>query len=284
MKKRKRLIYLVPILLLLIGIGLIAYPLISNRLAENRQSAVQVQYNETVETLDDMKLLEALKAAQAYNESLYRIQIGQEETVVTPYDDLLNLSGNGVMGYVEIPDIDITLPIYHGVSEESLAKGAGHLPETSLPIGGESTHAVISAHSGMASARMFTDLEQLKEGDVFFLHVLNDTLAYEIDQILTVLPSDTEAIQIVPGEDYVTLLTCVPYGVNTHRLLVRGHRIELSKEDILAEETTDDPENSMWMQKYLESIIAGLIITLCVLLLLLLILLIRKKKSGKSKS
>ena len=148
----------------------------------------------------------------------------QDAEASTDYDTLLNFTAEGVMGYVEIPKIEVLLPIYHGVSSDILAKGVGHLPETSLPVGGASTHCVLAAHSGMSSARLFTDLPKLEQGDVFYIHVYNQTLTYIIDQIKTVLPSDTSDLTIVPGEDYVTLLTCVPIAVNSHRLLVRGVR------------------------------------------------------------
>ena len=160
---------------------------------------------------------------------------------------------------VEIPAIDVELPVYHGISEDVLQKGAGHMPGTSLPVGSESTHAVISAHSGLPAARLFTDLDKLEEGDLFYIHVLGETLCYEIDQIVVTIPSDTEAIQIEKGQDYVTLLTCTPYGVNTHRLLVRGRRTEIPETPQAISDEPEQPERaSTWTEKYLQGIAFGM--------------------------
>ena len=185
------------------------------------------------------------------------------------YDSQLNPAGNGIMGYVEIPKISVNLPIYHGTENDSLERGIGHLLGSSLPVGGESTHSILSGHSGMASQKMFTDLEQLIVGDVFYLRILNDTLAYQVAEINTVLPYDTSLLGIVPGEDLCTLVTCTPYGVNTHRLLVRGSRIPYEEAELLAEEVAEEePVKSTWEQKYIEGLLWGVA---AVLLLLLLI-------------
>ena len=259
MKKKFLFPFLCFILLLLIGIGLMLYPLISNWYGERVRSTVEVQYNEAIAKLEDESIREAFKAAQAYNESLYSVQLDPERAV-DDYNSLLNLSGNGIMGYVEIPVIEVNLPIYHTVAESSLQKGAGHMPGTSLPIGGKSTHAVISAHSGMSDARMFTDLDKVQKGDLILLHVLGDTLAYAVDTITVTDPADIEAIEIRQDEDLVTLVTCAPYGVNTHRLLVRGHRIELTEEELDEEIAVVEQETSTWMEKYIEGIFFGFII------------------------
>ena len=259
MKKKFLFPFLCFILLLLIGIGLMLYPLISNWYGERVRSTVEVQYNEAIAKLEDESIREAFRAAQAYNESLYSVQLDPERAV-DDYNSLLNLSGNGIMGYVEIPVIEVNLPIYHTVAESSLQKGAGHMPGTSLPIGGKSTHAVISAHSGMSDARMFTDLDKLQEGDLILLHVLGNTLAYAADTITVTDPADIEAIEIRQDEDLVTLVTCAPYGVNTHRLLVRGHRIELTEEELDEEIAVVEQETSTWMEKYIEGIFFGFII------------------------
>lgn len=240
MKKKFLFPFLCFILLLLIGIGLMLYPLISNWYGERVRSTVEVQYNEAIAKLEDESIREAFRAAQEYNESLYSVQL-DPAAAVDEYDSLLNLSGNGIMGYVEIPVIDVNLPIYHTVAESSLQKGAGHMPGTSLPIGGKSTHAVISAHSGMSDARMFTDLDKVQKGDLILLHVLGDTLAYAVDTITVTDPADIEAIEIRQDKDLVTLVTCTPYSVNTHRLLVRGHRIELTEEEITEETKATEP-------------------------------------------
>ena len=187
------------------------------------------------------------------------------------------------MGYVEIPVIDVNLPIYHTVAESSLQKGAGHMPGTSLPIGGKSTHTVISAHSGMSGARMFTDLDKMQEGDLILLHVLGDTLAYAVDMITVTDPADIEAIEIQQDEDLVTLITCTPYGVNTHRLLVRGHRIELTEEEIAEETKAAEPEASTWMEKYLEGIFFGAVIGGAVLVDVLVLVRVLSKNDRKNQ-
>ena len=266
MKKKFLFPFLCFVLLLLIGIGLMLYPLLSNWYGEQVRSTVEVQYNEAIAKLEDESIREAFRAAQAYNESLYSVQL-EPERAVDEYNSLLNLSGNGIMGYVEIPVIDVNLPIYHTVAESSLQKGAGHMPGTSLPIGGKSTHTVISAHSGMSGARMFTDLDKMQEGDLILLHVLGDTLAYAVDMITVTDPADIEAIEIRQDKDLVTLVTCTPYSVNTHRLLVRGHRIELTEEEITEETKATEPEASTWMEKYIEGIFFGFIIGGAVLVL-----------------
>lgn len=275
----KKLFVFVLVLLMLVGLGMVIYPVISNLVNED-QSIVQAQYSDVVETMTDEEIKSVKQAAKLYNEALMSIQ-GTEVVQVQPYEDLLNLSGNGVMCSLEIPAIQVELPVYHGVDEEVLQKGAGHMPGTSLPIGGEGTHAVISAHAGLATARLFTDLEKLVEGDVFYIHVLDETLCYEVDQILVTLPSDTETVRIEEGEDYVTLLTCTPYGVNTHRLLVRGHRIEMLETimETNVEETEAPERTSIWTEKYLQGIAIGMVATVLLVGLLTTIVKIRKKRN-----
>ena len=177
------------------------------------------------------------------------------------YDTLLDLNGDGIMGFVRIPAINIVLPIYHGVEGETLEDGAGHLPGSSLPVGGPGTHAVIAAHSGLASQRMFSDLEQLKEGDLFYFSVLGDTLAYEVDQIKVVEPDDASDLGVMEGGDFATLVTCTPFGINTHRLLVRGRRVALPEdgtESAAVSEATAAP--STWREQYVMGIVLGLCI------------------------
>ena len=282
MKKKFLFPFLCFALLLLIGIGLMLYPLISNWYGERVRSTVEVQYNEAIAKLEDESIREAFRAAQEYNESLYSVQL-DPAAAVDEYDSLLNLSGNGIMGYVEIPVIDVNLPIYHTVAESSLQKGAGHMPGTSLPIGGKSTHAVISAHSGMSGARMFTDLDKLQEGDLILLHVLGNTLAYAADTITVTDPADIEAIEIRQDEDLVTLVTCAPYGVNTHRLLVRGHRIELTEEELDEEIAVVEQETSTWMEKYIEGIFFGFIIGGAVIAAVLVLVRALSKKGRKNQ-
>ena len=172
------------------------------------------------------------------------------------YEHQLNIAGNGIMGYVEIPKIQVTLPIYHGTDETTLQRGIGHLLGSSLPVGGENTHTVLTAHSGMASQKMFSDLDQMEVGDVFYLDVLGERMAYQIDQIKTVLPYDTTYLGITEGADHCTLVTCTPFGVNTHRLLVRGSRIPYEEAEVIVEETTPEEVvvESTWEQEYMNGI------------------------------
>ena len=283
---KKRVFILLPLLLLfLLGLGLVAYPMISSHYTERHQSQVHTQYQEVVEKADGEELDTARAEAEAYNE-LLASGATVAELEALDYDNLLNLAGNGIMGYIEIPAIDVLLPICHGVGEDSLERGAGHMPTTSLPIGGKGMHTVISAHSGMATARMFTDLEQLEAGDVFYLHVLNEALSYEVDQILVVKPYQIDALKIDRGQDYVTLITCTPYGVNSHRLLVRGHRIEPEAEENASNEIASprtEPKQSTWMAKYWEGIRDGLILFLIAIPAWPAIMLLVKKRRGRKQ-
>ena len=213
------------------GCALLAYPRVSQWLNNLHQSEVIADYSSAVDGLDDEEAQWELKRAEDYNDQLTEsvAQADPFETKLTEndqYPTLLNFTVDGVMGYIEIPKINVLLPIYHGVNSGVLSKGIGHLPETSLPVGGESTHCVLAGHSGMSNARLFTDLPKLENGDVFYLHIYNKTLTYTVDQVKKVLPTDTSDLTIVDGEDYVTLVTCVPIAVNSHRLLVRGIRTE----------------------------------------------------------
>lgn len=219
-------------LVFLTGAALLIYPAFSQWYNARGQSDVIADYGEQVDGLDDEAVEREIRRARQYNRDLTDTvaqsdPFKTEGTVDTSeYDTLLQATREGVMANIEIPSIDVYLPIYHGVSSGVLEKGVGHLPETSLPVGGESTHCVLAGHSGMSNARLFTDLPKLKQGDVFYIHVYNRTLTYTVDQIKTVLPTDTSDLNIMSGQDYVTLVTCTPYGVNSHRLLVRGTRTE----------------------------------------------------------
>ena len=228
--------HLLRIIGLMIGAGILFYPTISSQWNKYRDSLLISKYTQKVQDYSEEQYRDVYQAAKAYNDQhltnyiLDAFDESAEEYILThPYDTLLNPLGDYVMGYIEIPKIDVSLPIYHGVGTAALEKGAGHIEGTSLPIGGPGTHAVLSGHRGLPGRKLFTDLDLIQVGDQFYLNVLNETLAYEVDQILTVLPHETEALDIVPGEDLVTLVTCTPYGVNSHRLLIRGHRIEYSK-------------------------------------------------------
>ncbi len=216
------------ILVLLVGLSLLLYPTVSDYWNSFHQSQAIASYAEEVANLDSERYEHLWEDALAYNRKLvgrknpYTVDEAQRQE----YESLLDLSGSGIMGYIEIPSIKCSLPIYHGTDESVLQIAIGHLEWTSLPTGGESTHCVISGHRGLPSAKLFTDLDQMVEGDLFLLRVLDETLTYEVDQILIVEPDDTAALLIEEGEDFCTLVTCTPYGVNSHRMLVRGHRVE----------------------------------------------------------
>ena len=287
MSKRKNTIIIICfILVILLGAGAAAYPLIASINNEHTQSLVQTEYAEKLQQLDTSEIDAALAAAREYNKTISTVQIEDVDKIkadLPPYEDLLNLANNGIMGYIEIPTINIDLPIYHGTTGAAMEKGAGHMEGTSLSVGGIGTHAVISAHSGMASAKLFTDLDKLKLGDMFFITVCNQKLAYEVDNIAVVEPTDIDLIRIDTQQDYVTLLTCTPYGVNTHRLLVRGHRVEMAEEAIAEVEEKAKPEGSTWIEKYEQGILIGIAIFLGLLLIALLVYFIKRRKDKKEK-
>ena len=229
------------ILMLLLGLSLLLYPTFADYWNSLHQTRAIATYAEEVAVLDDDKYIELWEDAIAYNKTLSEKEnqyfVDDESLVV--YESLLNITGSGIMGSIEIPSIGCNLPIYHGVDESVLQVAVGHLEWTSLPTGGESTHCVMSGHRGLPSARLFTDLDQLQPGDTFMLHILDETLTYEVDQILIVLPYETDALLIEEGKDLCTLVTCTPYGVNSHRLLVRGHRVENAAQTITHRVTAD---------------------------------------------
>lgn len=228
--KSKRTSKILIIFLFLAGLLILLYPTISNQWNKYRNEQLKAEYTQAIGNSDSNRLEEEREAASKYNETLVGSSIPdafaiRENQKDEAYEKLLNINHDGMIGYVEVPSIDISLPIYHYTSEDVLQKGAGHLAGSSLPVGGPSTHTVLSAHRGLPSAKMFTDINLLENGDIFELHVLDQVLTYEVDQIKTVAPNQTNDLRIIRGEDYATLLTCTPYGVNTERLLVRGHRI-----------------------------------------------------------
>ena len=258
---------------------------------EQHQSKIHTQFLQQVEDTDDSKLEEALANAQAYNESLLGVLSDKNfsETALQgaseDYQAQLNVTGRGIMGYVTVPKINVTLPIYHGTDSGTLERGIGHLLGTSLPVGGDSTHSVLTAHSGMASQRMFSDLPGLAEGDVFYLEILGDTLAYQVDQIKTVLPHDTTYLGIEAEQDLCTLVTCTPFGVNSHRLLVRGHRIPYEEAEVIIQqqEHSETKTNSTWQNEYIKGIAIGLGIVLLFLIIFLIIWLLRRCRREKNR-
>lgn len=230
MKKHVTTILL--ILLFFVGLGLILYPTFSNWWNSFHSSKAINAYSDMVANLDEDQYEEILAAAHDFNAS--RLTEGTSFSMSPEqkelYPDLLNVGGDGIMGYIEIPSIGVALPIYHGTEERILQVAVGHLDWSSFPIGGESTHSVLSGHRGLPSARLFTDLDDLREGDLFMIRVLGELLTYEVDQILIVDPTDVDSLKVEQGKDLCTLVTCTPYGINTHRLLVRGHRVENTPE------------------------------------------------------
>lgn len=240
------------------ALGLMLYPLVGELLSERYHSDVETTYTAAIADADDAELTAQRQAAEQYNAMLSgtaAITEGGASAPPLPYAEQLTVGG--VMAYVDIPKINVYLPVQHGTDAETLERAVGHVVGTSLPVGGSSTHAVLSAHSGMASSKLFSDIDQLTAGDTFYIHVLGDTLAYRIDAINAVLPTDTHLLQIEDGKDLVTLVTCTPFGVNTHRLLVRGHRVPYTLEQETAA-AAEKPAASSWTQHYLAGLGIGL--------------------------
>ena len=270
-KKGNHLITILLVLIFLLGLSLLLYPAVSDYWNSKHQTRAIAVYSEEVSGLDEDQYQALWEAAAAYNASLLERDNAYllTEEQKAAYEQLLNVSGLGIMGYIEIPSIDCSLPIYHGTEESVLQIAIGHLEWTSLPVGGESTHCVLSGHRGLPSAKLFTNLDKLQEGDVFLLRVLDEVLTYEVDQILIVEPQEIAELQITEGEDLCTLVTCTPYGINTHRLLVRGHRIENAPEARLVRVTADAVQ--------IEPLLVAPIVALPMLLLLLILLLLPKR-------
>lgn len=243
-----------------------AYPIISTIYNEKHQSQIHTQYQAQVEQADDSAIREAKELAIAYNEAIQpRAQQSDAFSndallwASDDYNNRLNIAGNGIMGYVSIPSIEVHLPIYHGTKSDTLERGIGHLLGSSLPVGGDTTHSVLTAHSGMANQKMFSDLPQMKIGDVFYLEVLDETLAYQVDQIKIVMPYDVTYLGIEEDRDLCTLVTCTPFAVNTQRLLVRGSRIPYEEaEEIIEETIPEEKPVSTWEQEYLKGLYIGL--------------------------
>ena len=240
-----------------VALGLLLYPLVGELLSEKYHSDVETTYTAAIADTDDAELTAQRQAAEQYNAMLSGAAITEGGASAPPLAYAEQLTVGGVMAYVDIPKISVYLPVQHGTGAETLEKSVGHVVGTSLPVGGSSTHAVLSAHSGMASAKLFSDIDQLAEGDTFYVHVLGEVLAYQVDSINTVLPTDTSLLQIEENEDLVTLVTCTPFGVNTHRLLVRGHRVPYVPEQEAAA-AAEKPTASSWTQHYLSGLGIGL--------------------------
>lgn len=274
----------IAIMVIIVAFSLMLYPLISNHINAQYASEIQTSYEAVIDEADNGDLQAEKEKAIAYNESIIpgasvEDAYSQEALInaTRDYDSLLNIAGDGIMGYVKIPKIDVQLPIYHGTDNDSLERGIGHLLGSSLPVGGVSTHTILTAHSGMASQKMFSDLPQLEVGDVFYLRILGETLAYQVDQINTVLPHDTTFLGIDHGEDLATLVTCTPFGVNTHRLLVKGERIPYEEAETIVESTQEEVVESTWEQHYLKGIIIGLVVVLVIVVIAVVIWLILRR-------
>lgn len=240
-----------------VALGLLLYPLVGELLSERYHSDIETVYTAAIEGTDKTELTAQWQAAEQYNTMLSGATITEGGADAPPLAYAEQLTVGGVMAYVDIPKINVYLPVQHGTGAETLEKSVGHVVGTSLPVGGNSTHAVLSAHSGMASSKLFSDIDQLAVGDTFYIHVLGEVLAYKVDTINTVLPTDTSLLQIEDGKDLVTLVTCTPFGVNTHRLLVRGHRVPYTPEQE-ATAVAEKPAASSWTQHYLIGLGIGL--------------------------
>ena len=277
-------------LMFLIGFGILVYPTVADQWNTYRQSRLISSYENRIQEMEPEDFTAEWEKARAFNDtltqnSIYGDVFGEEDQELedTDYWQILNVGGDGVMGYLSIPKINIKLSIYHGTSDEVLQTGVGHLNGTKLPIGGESTHSVLAAHRGLPSARLFTDIDQMEKGDMFYIHVLDETLAYQVDQIFDMVDKDDhetleEALRIQEGKDQVTLFTCTPYGVNSHRLLVRGTRVPYNGEEEI-ESTPADTMLEAVQNYYMLYLILGLSITLLIILLMRFLM----KPKGKNK-
>ena len=257
------------------GLSFLLYPTVSNLWNQAHQSRAIATYSKQVEKLDDSENKKMLKAARKYNKSLLKKsdhwKLSKKDK--KKYESLLDVSGTGIMGYIEVPKIDCSLPIYHGTDEGALQIAIGHLEGSSLPVGGKSTHCVLSGHRGLPSARLFTDLDQMEEGDIFILNILGRKLAYEVDQIKVVLPEEMSDLEIEEGKDLCTLVTCTPYGINTHRLLVRGHRTEYVEKKV-----AEEKKEVQTKKTDIRLMIAGGAGVLILLIIIIVIVIKRRRK------
>lgn len=276
---KMKLMRFLMILIFITGLGILLYPIISNLLMNIFQTTAIQEYNYTVEQMQQDKIEEILSEARVYNEQFKNTIVVDpfsqeaESSVNSEYNEILNI--DGTMGYIEIPKINVNLPIFHGTSEEVLKRGVGHIETTPLPIGGEGNHSVLSAHRGLPSAKLFTDLDKLEIGDVFMIKMLTETLVYKINQIKVVEPTDTQYLQAEEGEDYITLITCTPYAINTHRMLVRGTRIDT--DEYLASINNSNLDSEKESVNYL------FIFIIVVLVILIVIFIFRKARRRRKK-
>ena len=281
-KIKERLTIFLFILMIIVGLGIILYPIISNQVYQKYYQDVIGNYERTVTKQKNSQNEKLIEEAREYNHSLTSTNIvdafqNPNRESSSEYMSILNVNDKGMMGYISIPKIDVRIPIYHGTSSNVLQKGVGHLEGSSFPVGGENTHAILSAHRGLPSSRLFTDLNQLKAGDIFYIYILDQVFAYQVDQILVTEPSETEALKIVDGKDYVTLVTCTPYAINTHRLLVRGERIDYNR-DVEKQTQIDMSLSTADVILYV-----GLTIAVVLIIVAVIMLIRYKKKKGKNR-
>ena len=281
MKKKwmSRLMTLLIVVVFVTGLSFLLYPTVSNLWNQAHQSRAIATYTEQVEKLDDSSTKEMLKAARKYNKELLKKadhwKLSKKDK--KKYESLLDVSGTGIMGYIEIPKIDCSLPVYHGTDEGALQIAIGHLEGSSLPVGGKSSHCVLSGHRGLPSARLFTDLDQMEEGDTFILNILGHKLAYEVDQIKVVLPEEMSDLEIQEGKDLCTLVTCTPYGINTHRLLVRGHRVKYVETKVQEQKEVSKPKTDTRL------VIAGAAVGAVVLFIIIFAVRRRRKHRNQQR-
>ena len=276
---KKRLPSILVGLLFLVGLGIMIYPTVSNQWNTYRQNKLISNYEKIVDDMSDEDFSQEWQNAQAFNETIsgnnvFADVFGEKskDSENSEYNRVLNMNNDGIMGYISIPEINIKLAIYHGTSDDVLQTGVGHINGSKLPIGGESTHCVLAAHRGLPSAELFTDIDQLQTGDKFYLHILDKVLAYEVDQILPMVDKDDHqtlqnALSITEGQDYVSLFTCTPYGVNSHRLIVRGHRVEYNGEEDVKQSVGDRMLESI-KNYYMLILVLGLSITILVIIIM----------------
>ena len=281
MKKKwmSRLMTLLIVVVFVAGLSFLLYPTASNLWNQAHQSRAIATYTEQAEKLDDSSNKEMLKAARKYNKELLKKadhwKLSKKDK--KKYESLLDVSGTGIMGYIEIPKIDCSLPVYHGTDEGALQIAIGHLEGSSLPVGGKSSHCVLSGHRGLPSARLFTDLDQMEEGDTFILNILGHKLAYEVDQIKVVLPEEMSDLEIQEGKDLCTLVTCTPYGINTHRLLVRGHRVKYVETKVQEQKEVSKPKTDTRL------VIAGAVAGAVVLFIIIFAVRRRRKHRNQQR-
>lgn len=285
-RKNRKIADIIRLVILLVALSVLLYPTISNYLYEKNSSRIVSDYDDMMKQMSEEERQAMLAKAREYNEKLAENPAIMSDPFSgtaeedPEYQSLLDMNGAGVMGYIRIPKIDVELPIYHGTSEEVLQRGVGHISTSSLPIGGATTHAVLTGHRGLPSKKLFTDLDQIEPGNIFYLKILNETLAYQVDQILTVLPEETESLKIVKGQDYVTLVTCTPYGINTHRLLIRGHRIPY--EEAIRKEP-DMVEHGIKIPFEIKVLLIGFGVLLFVWIVFMIVRKMKKKKEAEKR-